>query len=150
MSIVRANENTLKEWTDLAVLLFPDSTFEEELCFHESILKSENEIGLLYQTDGQYVGFMHLAIRNDYVNGTDASPVLYVEALYVLPEYRTQGIGKEFIKYAEEYAKQRGIKQLASDCFIDNALSENFHKSCGFVEKERVICFVKDVEQAQL
>ena len=146
MSIVQANSNTLKEWTDLAVLLFPDSSFDEELNFHKSILESENEIGLLYQTDGQYVGFMHLSIRNDYVNGTDTSPVLYVEALYVLPEYRAQGIGKEFIKYAEEYAKQRGITQLASDCFIDNTLSENFHKSCGFIEKERVICFVKDVE----
>jgi GNAT superfamily N-acetyltransferase len=63
-----------------------------------------------------------------------------------LPEYRKQGIGREFIEFAETYAKEKGITQLASDCFIDNEMSEQFHKSCGFTEKERVICFVKDVK----
>jgi len=36
-------------------------------------------------------------------------------------------------------------KQITSDCYIDNRASEGFHKSCGFVEKERVICFVKEI-----
>jgi len=62
-----------------------------------------------------------------------------------LPDYRMQGIGREFIEYAEKFAKQKGIAQLASDCFIDNSLSETFHKCCGFTEKERVICFVKNI-----
>ena len=146
MSIVNADINNLKEWTDLAILLFPDSTFDQEFDLHKKILASENEIGLLYQKDNLYVGFMHLSIRNDYVNGTDTSPVVFIEAIYVLPDYRKQGIGKEFIRYAENYAKQKRITQLASDCFIDNNLSENFHKSCGFIEKERVICFVKNVK----
>ena len=146
MAIVRADRSTLKEWTKLALLLFPDSTFEEELAMHEKCLTSEKEVGLLYQRDTQYVGFMNLSIRNDYVNGTDTSPVVFVEAIYVLPQYRKLGIGKAFIDYAEQYARERGITQLASDCFIDNSLSEQFHKSCGFVEKERVICFAKDIE----
>ena len=145
MGIVHADASNLKEWTELAVLLFPDSSFEEELGFHQEILTLEKEFGLLYQTDGQYVGFMNLSIRTDYVNGTDSSPVVFIEALYVLPAYREQGIARKFIEYAEQYAKQKGITQLASDCLIDNHVSECFHKSCGFVEKERVICFVKDV-----
>lgn len=141
-----ADENDLKEWTDLALLLFPDSSFDEEFAFHKDSLTSEKELGLLYKKDNQYVGFMNLSIRHDYVNGTDTSPVVFVEALYILPDYRQQGIGREFIEYAENYAKQKGIAQLASDCLIDNSLSEIFHKNCGFVEKERVICFVKDVK----
>ena len=145
MGIVPASERNVREWTALAILLFPDSTFDEEFELHRKILASENELGLLYQADGQYVGFMNLSIRNDYVNGTDTSPVVFVEALYVLPDYRAQGIGRELIAYAETYAKQKGITQLASDCFIDNHVSERFHKNCGFIEKERVICFVKDV-----
>ena len=145
MSIVIADSTNLREWTDLAILLFPHSTFDEELDLHKKILASDNEVGLLYQKGNLCVGFMHLSIRNDYVNGTDTSPVAFIEAIYVLPEYRNQGIGKEFIEYAEQFARQKGISQLASDCFIDNHLSENFHKSCGFMEKERVICFVKDV-----
>ena len=145
MSIVPANRSSLTEWTNLALLLFPESNFAEEYAMHEKFLTSEKEMGLLCQIDNQYVGFMNLSIRNDYVNGTDTSPVVFVEAIYVLPEYRKHGIGKAFIEYAEDFAKQRGITQLASDCFIDNNLSEAFHKGCGFVEKERVICFVKDI-----
>lgn len=145
MSIVRANIEHLNEWTDLAIRLFPDSTFDEELALHRKILASEHELGLLYKKDNQYVGFMNLSIRNDYVNGTDTSPVVFVEAIYVLPDYREQGVGRQLIEYAEAYAKQRGITQLASDCFLDNTKSELFHKSCGFIEKERVICFVKNL-----
>ena len=150
MSIVNADWNNLKEWTNLALLLFPNSSFEEELNLHQKILASDNEMGLLYRRDGQYVGFMNLSIRRDYVNGTDTSPVVFVEALYVLPAYQRQGIGREFIEYAEQYAAQKGITQIASDCFIDNLASEHFHKSCGFIEKERVICFAKDVCQAMM
>ena len=148
MGIVNADMNNLNEWTNLAIMLFPDSSFDEELDFHKKVLTSKKEVGLLYQKDNKYVGFMNLSIRSDYVNGTDTSPVVFVEAIYVLPDYRRQGIGKEFIEYAEKYAKQKGISQLASDCFTDNNLSENFHKSCGFIEKERVICFVKNIRRA--
>ena len=146
MGIVSTDASNLKEWTDLALLLFPESSFDEELDLHKKILASKNEVGLLYQEGGRYVGYMNLSIRSDYVNGTDTSPVVFVEAIYVLPDCRHRGIGKEFIEYAERYAKHMGITQLASDCYIDNSLSERFHKSCGFIEKERVICFVKNIE----
>ena len=146
MGIVKATANELNEWTNMALLLFPETSFEEELELHKGILAAENEVGLLYEKDGQYIGFMHLCIRTDYVNGTDTSPVVFVEAIFIMPEHRRQGIGRQFIEYAEDYARQRGISQIASDCYIDNYSSEQFHKSCGFIEKERVICFAKNIE----
>ena len=145
MGIINTDEDKLKEWATLATMLFPENSFDEELELHKKILASEKEAGFLYQKDNQYVGFMNLSIRNDYVNGTDTSPVAFIEAIYVLPDYRQQGIGREFIKHAERYAGQKGVTQLASDCYVDNYLSKNFHESCGFIEKERVICFVKDI-----
>jgi len=145
MNIIKADNTSLIEWTNLALMLFPESNFEEELNFHKQVLVSEKEVGLLYQKDDKFVGFMNLSIRNDYVNGTDSSPVAFVEAIFILPEYRKQGIAREFIKYAEDFARQNNCKQLASDCLLENNLSEHFHKSCGFVEKERVICFAKSV-----
>jgi aminoglycoside 6'-N-acetyltransferase I len=145
MSIVKADISNLDELVKLSVLLFPDDDFDDLYAVYKEVLEKDNEDGFLYEENGNYAGYMHLSIRSDYVNGTDTSPVAYVEAIYVLPDYRKQGIGKEFIKYAEKYARNKGITQLASDCFIDNTMSELFHKSCGFIEKERVICFVKDI-----
>jgi aminoglycoside 6'-N-acetyltransferase I len=145
MAIILATEAHLKDWTDLAVKLFPDDTYEAEWQLNEEVLQSDKEMGYLYEQDGKIVAYMHLSVRSDYVNGTDVSPVVYIEAIYVLPQYRKQQIGRELIAYAEEIARQKGIKQIASDCFIDNVDSELFHKNCGFIEKERVICFAKNV-----
>jgi len=147
MSIINANLSNLKDWAEMSALLFPELTFEEAFAECEEWLTVRKEIGVLYQKDGKYVGFMNVSIRNDYVNGTETSPVVFIEAIYVRPEYQRSGIGREFIEYAENFARKNGIQEIASDCYIDNTLSEMFHKNCGFVEKERVICFAKNVEQ---
>ena len=145
MSIVAADRGNLKEWAEMMVLLFPELSFGEAFAECEEWLNVRKEIGVLYRKDGKYAGFMNLSVRNDYVNGTETSPVAFVEAIYVLPEYRSQGIGREFMEYAENFARTRGIREIASDCFIDNILSEKFHKKCGFIEKERIICFAKRI-----
>lgn len=145
MSIVQADLSSVKDWADLSARLFTDRTSEEmDRACHE-FLTTKKEIGFLYRLNNIAVGYMNLSIRNDYVNGTDTSPVAFVEAVYILPEYRRQGIAKELIAYAEKFAKDNGMKQLASDCPIENTVSERFHKSCGFAERERVICFAKNV-----
>jgi len=146
MSIISVNNENLGEYVKLSLLLFPDEIFDVEYKMYKESFSTDKEMGFLYQADNKLVGMLHLSVRNDYVNGTDTSPVLYVEAIYVLPDYRKKGIAKEFIEFAERMAKEKGITQLASDCFIDNHVSELFHKSCGFREEERVICFVKDVD----
>jgi aminoglycoside 6'-N-acetyltransferase I len=146
MSIVNADMTTLKEVVDLAILLFPQEDYDELFDVYNKSLTRDNEFVFLYEEDGIFVGYLHLSIRNDYVNGTDFSPVMFMEAIYVLPDYRRQGIGKKFVEHSQIYAEKNGIAQLASDCLTDNHLSEIFHKNCGFIEKERVICFVKNVE----
>jgi len=146
MKIISANNENLKEYVDLAMLLFPDEDYDEEYEMYKESFNTDKEMGFLYQTDNKHVAMMHLSIRSDYVNGTDTSPVLYLEAIYVLPDYRKQGVARAFIEHAEEIAKDKGITQLASDCLLENHASELFHKSCGFREEERVICFVKDVK----
>lgn len=150
MSIIYANKTNINAWVDLSIKLFPDHPFAEMYdTYHEYLINEEmnqREIGFLYQVNNQYVAFMNISVRRDYVNGTDTFPVVYIEAIYVLEAYRNRGIGRELIKKAMHYAKEQGIKQIASDCTIDNTVSELFHKSCGFEEAERVICFVKNVE----
>jgi len=146
MNIISVNNENLKEYVDLSLLLFPDEIFDIEYKMYKESFSTDKEMGFLYQADNIFVGMLHLSIRSDYVNGTDTSPVLYIEAIYVLPEYRKKGIARKFIEFAEKMAKEKGIIQMASDCLLDNHASELFHKSCGFREEERVICFVKDIK----
>ena len=145
MSFVAIDKANLGEWARLHAMLFGHLTFEESLAECEEWFENKKEVGVLYELGGEFVGFMNLSVRNDYVNGTETSPVAFVEGIYVLPQFRGRGIGREMIAYAEEFARERGIRELASDCFVDNSDSERFHKRCGFAEIERVICFVKTV-----
>ena len=145
MSIIVADKSNLEDLVKLSLMLFPKESYEGLHKIYADIIDLGREVGLLYQKDDRFVGYMHLSIRNDYVNGTSSSPVAFVEAIFVLPEYRKCGIAREFIEYAEDFARKHNCKELASDCLTDNIDSENFHKSCGFIEKERVICLVKDV-----
>jgi len=145
MNIINADQSNLKDWVELSIKLFPNHIFEEMYHTYEEFLTTKKEIGFLYQYENELVAFMNLSIRNDYVNGTDTSPVVFIEAIYVLPEYRGQGIARKLLEYANEFAKENEITQIASDCLIENTTSELFHKSCGFTETERVIYFVKTV-----
>ncbi len=145
-NIVKASKSTLQEWAKLSFRLYGDHhTFEEMLHNCNEFLLNSKENGFLYEIDGKYVAFVNISIRTDYVNGTNSSPVAFIEAIYVLQEYRGIGVARELIGVAEKFARDNGCKELASDCLISNIESEKFHKSCGFRETERVICFAKEV-----
>lgn len=144
-NIVVATESTLTDWVKMGVQLWPDNTEDELKEVFLDILKSDKERGLLYYLDNEYIGFINVSIRSDYVNGSTSSPVGYVEGIYVKPGYRNRGIARELVRAGELWASNRGCKQMASDILIDNNISYDFHKKVGFDEVERVICFIKDI-----
>jgi aminoglycoside 6'-N-acetyltransferase I len=95
----------------------------------------------LYTVDDKAVAFISLSLRHDYVEGTDSSPVGYLEGIYVKPNFRGRGIAAELVGFAKEWAVSQGCSQLASDCELDNEDSRLFHGKIGFEEANRIICF---------
>ena len=89
------------------------------------------------------VGFCEVSLRNDYVEGTDGETVGYIEGIFVLPEYRGQHIAKELLTHGENWSRENGCTEIASDCVIDNTDSLRFHLKVGFAEVSRNIHFVK-------
>lgn len=43
----------------------------------------------------------------------------------------------------EDWARQQGCRELASDCELHNSDSLRFRLASGFTEANRIICFVK-------
>lgn len=125
--------------------LWEDCSFEEEFENYKSIIGYEEEICYLIKEKGEYIAFVHASIRNDYVEGSDELPVAYIEAIYVKPDYRQKGIAKNLIDAAENWAKQKGLIQIASDTEIDNIASIDFHRKVGFHEAGRIVCFIKEL-----
>lgn len=145
--IIEVNEQELDDLTNLAIKLWPENQFEELKNEYVSMLKTHKHKAYLYIADNKPIGFVQLSIRTDYVEGSDSSPVGYVEGIYVEPQYRRQGISKELLKKGEQWVKEKGCTQIGSDIEYDNTTSYHFHEGIGFKEANRLICFIKDISQ---
>lgn len=108
-------------------------------------LTGENLITYLASVQGQTAGIAQCSLRRDYVEGTDTSPVGYLEGIFVLPEYRNRGLAKELVKACEQWAKEKGCKEFASDCELTNEESRKFHRAAGFNEVGAIVCFAKKI-----
>ena len=144
--ITEANEKNIDSITELAIKLWPDNEFQDLKNEFKSMLNTEKHKSFLYLVDDKPIGFVHMSIRTDYVEGSDSSPVGYVEGIYVEAEFRRQGISKELLDRGEAWAKEKGCTQIGSDIEYDNTTSYHFHKGIGFKEANRLICFIKDIE----
>ena len=91
----------------------------------------------------EIIAFAQCQLRYDYVEGTNSSPVGYLEGIYVEPMYRKQGIAKKLLEECEKWSLKKGCTEFASDCELNNSISFNFHLSVGFEEANRIICFRK-------
>ena len=91
------------------------------------------------------VAFAQCQLRRDYVEGTESSPVGYLEGIYVSEGYRKKGYAAELLSECEKWAREKGCTEFASDCELDNMDSLRFHMALGFEEVNRIICFRKDL-----
>ena len=91
------------------------------------------------------IGLALVSLRHDYVEGCITSPVGYLEGICVNSEYRNKGVASNLCKQCEQWAKERGCKEFASDCELTNDISYNFHLNIGFKEQNRIIHFKKDL-----
>lgn len=114
--------------------------------FRSQLSSDKYKTFLAENRSGELTAFINLSIRNDYVEGSSSSPVGYVEGIYVKPEYRNQGVAKEFIKLAEKWAKKNGCKELGSDTELSNANSHKFHKNLGFKKANTIVHFIKKIK----
>ena len=130
--------------TRLAAQLWPDSMpgLSDEL---RGLLSREDAVIALYFRDGTPVAFAQCQLRTDYVEGTDSSPVGYLEGIFVEPNSRGAGVARELLSFCEAWARCWGCMEFASDCELSNTDSYAFHMSNGFTEANRIICFRKDI-----
>ena len=132
-------------WLDLRLALWPDATADEHRAYMAlSLTQPERFLQLvIYDAGRQPIGFIEGSIRGDYVNGTETSPVGFVEGVYVVPAWRRRGVARQLFAAIGDWARGRGCRELASDALIDNEASHRTHLALGFRETERVVYFAR-------
>ena len=98
---------------------------------------------VVYAGMGEALGLAEAAIRTDYVNGAQSSPVGFLEGLYVVPHARREGLARGLVGAVAQWARDCGCSELASDAALANAVSHAVHRALGFEETERVVFFRK-------
>lgn len=141
----RAEKNDVPIIADLAVLLWNGSSADGLSNEFTEMLSDDNAKFFLKYENDIPVGFAQCQLRHDYVEGTETTPVGYLEGIYVKENYRRRGYAKELLTECEKWAKEKGCTEFASDCEIDNDVSFQFHKAVGFAETNRIICFAKEI-----
>jgi aminoglycoside 6'-N-acetyltransferase I len=96
-----------------------------------------------YADDGTPAGFIEVSTRGDYVNGASSSPVGFVEGLYVAPAARGKGIARKLLQAGEDWARERGCSEMASDVLLENKSGQAAHEALGFAESDRVVYYLK-------
>lgn len=127
----------------LSLQLWPDHTLEEMTLEFAQALQNSQCALFLAVSDGTPIGFAQCQLRHDYVEGTGSSPVGYLEGIFVSRPFRRQGIARRLLASCEDWARQRGCREFASDCELTNRDSLAFHLSVGFMEANRIICFTR-------
>lgn len=142
MTIRAVNEQTLSIWASFASQVW--QTKEQVLI--EKFSNNEFPFEFLYYSQSEEpIAWISLSLRHDYVEGCQASPVAYLEGIFISPNYRSQEIAKELLNFAEHWAKSQGICQLGSNAELDNLLSQNFHIKHGFREVSRTVHYVRNL-----
>ena len=133
--------------SQLAILLWPDHAFEEMKQEIEALLSNPHAAFFLDFDQDVPVGFAQCQLRHDYVEGTSSSPVGYLEGVFVLENHRKHGIATRLLQHCEQWARDNGCVEFASDCAITNMDSYAFHMKFGFQEANRIICFRKNLNE---
>ena len=99
------------------------------------------------EIDGDAVGFIEVGLRS-HAEGCDARrPVGFIEGWYVHPDYRLRGIGRALVARAEQWSREQGAVEIASDTWIDHQLSIDAHQALGYEVAERAVHFRKKLSR---
>jgi aminoglycoside 6'-N-acetyltransferase I len=97
------------------------------------------------QSDGQIAGFIEADLRS-HADGCDPShPAGYIEGWYVAPEVRRKRVGTQLVIAAEEWARNLGCREMASDAWLEALDSQSAHESLGYEVVDRCVHYRKSL-----
>lgn len=141
MDIAPCTIADLEEWTAMRSALWSDEPDLRSEAAAMLAQPSAEVLNLICRIDGVAAGMAEAALRHDYVNGCETSPVVFLEGIYVVEAHRRSGVARALAERVAEWGRAQGCTEFASDALLDNRASHAFHGAIGFAETERVVFF---------
>src|SRR5512145_1426075 len=114
-AIRRATHEDRSDWLRMRQGLWPEAPLDYLALDVDNLLADEDSaVFVASGADGRLVAFIEAGLR-EYAEGCETSPVGYILAWYVDPHVRGQKLGRELIRVAEQWAREKGVTEMASD-----------------------------------
>ncbi len=115
--IVRFAGPEVLEWC-----VVEDVQVTEQVIRHKII----NDEIIIAELDGQPIGYL----RIEYL----WSNIPYIGVIFVVDDYRDEGVGSKILIFLEDYLRSRGYDVLYSSSQVNEPEAQAWHRSVGFVE----------------
>jgi phosphopantethiene--protein transferase domain len=138
MTIRPLTPSDREQWLAMRQTLWPDQSPASHAAEAAAILAQPRRYAVFVSAgeDGRLNGFVEVSLR-EQAEGCATTPVGYIEGWFVDESARGRGIGRALIETAEEWARARGCRELASDADVDNLSGQQAHRALGFEEVGR-------------
>lgn len=139
-------ESDLSEWLRLRKSLWDESDHDDHMAEMLDIMENPHHQFIVVADlgNGRLAGFLEASIRS-HVEDCETENVGYLEGWFVEEEYRRTGIGRALVASAEDWARQNGCTEMASDAELDNIVSQNAHEKLGYSETSRLVHLKKQL-----
>jgi aminoglycoside 6'-N-acetyltransferase I len=145
VNIEPGTEKDFESVVEMALTLWPDESRKEIAKEIRDIMASGRQALFVCKEKGCCVAFINVSVRKEYVPGATSYPLGYVEGIFVKPDFLRRGIATRLLARGEAWAHEHGCAQMGSDTWLWNSASQQFHVNTGFMEKERVVFYIKRI-----
>ena len=145
-TVRQLRESDLDDWFRLRKLLWDETADGDHKSEMIDILDHYESQLVLFAASrqGRLIGFLEASIR-PFVEDCETDHVGYLEGWFVEKEFRKLGVGRELVRQAEAWARDKGCTEMASDAEIGNDLSLRAHLNLGYKETSRLVHLRKDL-----
>src|SRR3954464_14288963 len=138
MIVRRAEPRDLSEVAQMCHALWPEASAAEHAEDLAPVLAGQpvgtlpGIVLLAQERQGRILGFIEVDLRSHADGCNPSRPVGYIEGWYVAAPYRQRRVGEKLVAAAEDWARNQGCTEMASDAWLDAIESQPAHEALGF------------------
>lgn len=141
MELIQVKDSIIADKCDelLTLLILDERKYDANISsqvkiqgWYSTTLEDMNRVTYAMVEENKVVGFVHGYIK-DIAGGMVDETVALLDALYVIPRYCSQGIGKLLVERFEKWGKLKGATFIDLSVLSDNKVAFNLYKKKGYI-----------------
>ncbi|MEK4198402.1 GNAT family N-acetyltransferase [Cytobacillus sp. FSL K6-0265] len=110
----------------------PEQMQQKQLEMAQASIDENSDNIFVADEEGVFLGYIECRIEEDYFS---KEKQVYISAIVVTAEGEGKGVGRQLMRFAETWAKEKGIKVLVLEVFSENQRAVQFYEHIGYSQE---------------